>query len=464
MTAAQKLGRVLNVKPVKLYRSLSDRQSGFAYVSRTADPVLARKAVALDIRGVGSYPEELRVYPLRSVAAQVLGFVGTDKKGLDGLELALDKELRGRAGSQVVVQGLGGSVLRTERVREPVEGKDVRLTIDADIQFRAEQVLRDTLARFHGTTATAIVMDPNDGSILTMANAPTLDANKYGQDISCARDRAISDVTEPGSIFKVLTVAAALQEEVVRATDSFVLPPVLHVGDKEIHEAHPRGTQVFSVRRILVESSNVGAATLGSRLGHKRLQKWIGQFGFGKPTGVPLPGEAAGLLPGYWSSATVGNVPMGQGISVTALQMARAYCAIANGGVLPEPRLVAQIGDQVVPPSKGRRILNEKVTRQVLDMMVDVVATAPGTGQAARIAGYEVAGKTGTAQMADPVHGGYMKRYVASFVGVVPAGDPQLVVLVMVNEPTASVWGGEVAAPAARDIAQFALQHLKIAP
>lgn len=462
MKAAERLGRVLKIKPSKLYRALSDRKSGFAYVERMADPKLARAALALKIPGVGSYPEELRVYPLHSVAAQVLGFVGTDKTGLDGLELSLDKVLRGRPGSETVVQDLNGRVLRTERAKEPVDGKDVHLTIDADIQFRAEQVLRHTLSTFHAKSAVAIVMDPRDGSILALANAPTLDANKYASYADLASDRAVTDTAEPGSIFKVMTVSAALQSKVVTPSWGAWLPPTLQIDDKVIHEAEPRGTEYFTVRRILVDSSNVGAATLGMKLGETRLKEWIKKFGFGKPTGVDLPGEASGIMPGYWSLATTGNVPMGQGISVTALQMARAYCAVANGGILLKPRLVSQIGDEVIPADKGHRILSPTVSREVLSMMVDVVKE--GTGVEAQIPGYQVAGKTGTAQMADPVHGGYMKQYVASFIAVVPASHPQLVVLVMVNQPSPIIWGGSVAAPAARDIAQFALQHLKIAP
>ena len=462
MKAAQQLGHALKISPSKLYRALSDHKSGFAYVAREVDPALAHKALALGIDGVGSYPEELRVYPLRSVAAQILGFVGTDKKGLDGLELTLDKDLRGRTGSETVVQDPSGGVLRTTQVRKPADGEDVRLTIDADIQFHAEQVLRHVLSTLGGKNAAAIVMDPRDGSVLTLANAPTLNANEYAAHADQARDRAITDVMEPGSIFKVITMCAALQTGVVTPDQTFWLPPTITVGGKTIHEAEPRGTEKFTLGQILVKSSNVGAATLGVKLGQSRLQQWIDRFGLGKPTGLPLPGEAAGLLPNYWSESSLGNVPMGQGISVTAIQMARAYCAVANGGILLKPRLVAQIGDQVQPADKGTRILDENVAHEVLRMMVDVVKE--GTGTSAQIPGYVVAGKTGTAQIPDPVHGGYMKKYLSSFIAVVPAAHPQLVVLVMVNQPTLAYYGAQVAAPAARDIAQFALQHLKIAP
>jgi cell division protein FtsI (penicillin-binding protein 3) len=217
------------------------------------------------------------------------------------------------------------------------------------------------------------------------------------------------------------------------------------------------------VKRILAESSNVGAATLGVRLGRERLLEWLNRFGIGSPTGVGFPYEAAGILPGYWSESTTGTVPMGQGISVTALQMAAVYAAIANGGLLVQPRLVAQVGDQVVAPDQGTRVISTTVAAQVLAMMNDAVME--GTGTQFKIAGYKAAGKTGTAQKPDAKRGGYAQgKYVASFVGVVPSDHPRLVVLVSIDEPVGDFYGGTVAAPAAHDIAVFALQHLKIAP
>jgi cell division protein FtsI/penicillin-binding protein 2 len=431
-------------------------------VARKTDPVRARKAVKLGIKGVGSYPEELRVYPMKRLAAQVLGYAGTENKGLAGLELLYDKELRGRSGEQEVVQDPAGRVLSTERLKEPVDGKDIRLTIDADIQFEAESILVRTVRDFSAKAATAVVLDARDGSVLAMANAPLIDANHYGRKPKHTRNRIVTDVFEPGSIFKPLTIAAAIEEGLVEPETEFVLPPTLHVGDKVIHEAHPRGTETFSVRRILVESSNVGAAVIGMKLGQAGLKKWIRAYGFGAATGVEYPGEVTGQLPDYWSLATTGNVPMGQGISTTVLQMAAAYAILGNGGVAVRPRLVAQVGDEILAPAARRRVLSEQTAAQVLDMMAGVVAS--GTGKQARIAGYRVAGKTGTAQKVVDGQAGYAKgRYMASFLLMVPARDPRLLVLVVADEPH-PIWGGVVAAPAARDIAEFALAHLKIAP
>ena len=461
--AARELAKVLHLKRKPLQRLLSDRDSGFAYVARKADPQLAQQAVALRIPGVGSYPEEERVYPLKTVAAQVLGFAGTENKGLAGLEYEYDRQLSGRAGGEVVVRDPTGRVLRTARAKDPLPGEDLRLTIDEEIQSWAERILADTVRVQSAKSGTAIVMDSRTGEVLALANAPLIDANKYGQDPARARNRAVTDAYEPGSIFKVVTVSAALAEGLVRPNTKLVLPPTITVGGKVIHEAHPRGTQVFTVHRILAESSNVGAATLGIKLGKERLLKWIDLFGFGRPTGLAFPGEVGGIVPGYWSESTIGNVPMGQGISATPMQIACAYAAIANGGVWHTPRLVAQVGHDVVQPEAGRRVVSQPVARQVVKMMSEAVED--GTGTAFQIPGYRTAGKTGTAEKPDPRHGGYAKgKYVASFVGIVPADHPSLIVVVMVDEPQGQIWGAAVAAPAAQKIAVFALQHLKIAP
>ncbi len=262
----------------------------------------------------------------------------------------------------------------------------------------------------------------------------------------------------------MVTVAGALSDGLVEPSTSFVLPPTLRVGDRVIHDAEQRGTERLTVRQILAKSSNVGAVTVGKLLGKQRLLDWIYRFGFGKLTGIDFPGEVPGfVLPGdRWWSSTIGNVPMGQGISVTPIQMVAAYGAIANDGVMIKPYLTAQVGTRVAARQKGRRIVTPKVAQQLRSMLSDVVAD--GTGTEAQIPGYVVAGKTGTAQKALPNGGGYSKvNYVASFIGMVPARDPQLVVAVVVDEPH-PYWGGTVAAPAFRQIASYALQRLEIAP
>jgi cell division protein FtsI (penicillin-binding protein 3) len=462
--AARQLAKLLHVPRAKLEKAFLQKDSWYTCVARQIDPSLAKKALDLKIIGVGSSPEEKRVYPLKTLAAQVVGYVGTENTGLAGLEQKYNPALRGLPGSEVVVIDAAGQVLKTASDKDPQTGATVRLTIDQAIQLRAETILRDTVRQYHAKGATAIVMDPQSGTLLALANVPLVDANKWGQaKPAIERNRAITDIYEPGSTFKVITVSAALEDRLVTPKSSFVLPYQLVVDGHTFQDAEPRGTEKMTVRDILSQSSNVGAATLGRLLGKQELLRWINKFGFGKPTGIAFPGEAAGKLPGYWANSTTVTVPMGQGISVTALQMASAYAAVANGGILQEPRLVAAVGDRPTKPARQRRVISAAVAKQVLSMMNDVVME--GTGTAFQIPGYTAAGKTGTAQVPDYNHGGYAHgKYIASFIGLVPAAHPKLLVMVVVDEPTSAIFGGVVAAPAAQKIAQFVLTYLKIAP
>jgi cell division protein FtsI (penicillin-binding protein 3) len=467
-SAANKLARALQIRGKRaradLLAKLSDPKSGFAYVARKVDPDLAAKALALKLPGVGMYAEEQRVYPMQTVAAQVLGFAGTDNNGLAGIELQYDKQLSGTPGSEVIVRDTTGKLaLKTLQATQPVPGQDVRLTIDRDIQYKAERVLDQTVRAFQAKGAVAIVMNPKTGEIYAMVNAPLVKSKNFGVDPAADRNRAVTDAFEPGSIFKTVTVAGALSEGLVTPGAKFTLPPTIKVADRVIHESHARGTVTYSVRDILTYSSNVGAVTIGLRLGQSRLLKWIDAFGFGTKTGIPFPGEVAGSVPQTWSGSTIGNVPMGQGISVTPLQVAQAYATVANGGVMVQPRLVAQVGTHVMPAAPQHRVISAKVAHQLMSMLTDVVKK--GTGMVAQIPGYEVAGKTGTANIPLPNGNGYSSTaYMASFCGIVPANDPQLVVLVVVDSPRTAIWGAASAAPAVKEIATFALQHLEIAP
>jgi cell division protein FtsI/penicillin-binding protein 2 len=308
------------------------------------------------------------------------------------------------------------------------------------------------------------VLDPRTGAVLAMAVAPSFDANRFGSTPAARRrNRVVTDVYEPGSTFKVVTVAAALSEKIVSPTTPFTLQTSIRVADRIIHEHEPRPTQRMTVAQILSQSSNVGTITLAQMLGRSRVESWIERFGFGNPTGVDAPGETDGLLPGYWSGSSIGNVPIGQGIGVTPIQMAAAYAAIANDGVYRTPYLVERVGREWRSRGQGRRVLSKTVSAQMMAMLRDVVSAEGGTGAAAAVPGYTVAGKTGTA--AKPVPGGYStSRYVASFVGVVPAKDPRLVVLVSIDEPNGAIWGGVVAAPAFSEIARSSLVELEVAP
>ena len=466
--AALALCRALQIDRKKERRAviaaLSRRGSGFAYVARKVDPELAQAARALDLPGVGTYDEEERTYPMQGSAAQVLGFAGVDNQGLAGIELAYDEQLSGEAGSEVVVRDPAGRTLKTVRQAPPVPGADVRLTIDENIQYTAEDVLARAVRDSHAKAAVAIVMDPRTGEVLAMANVPKVKGNVFKNSPS-ERNRAVTDVYEPGSIFKLVTISGALADDLVRPTTKFTLPPTLTLEDRTINESHPRGTVVYTVREILQWSSNVGAVKIGIKMGKQSLAEWIDAFGFGEPTGIEFPGEAGGIvLPAdQWSGTTIVNVPMGQGIAVTPIQMAAAFAAVANDGVAVEPRLVAQVGETVSGASKEHRVIPARVAREVRSMLA--TAVAEGTGTKAQIPGYEVAGKTGTAEKPLPGGGGYStSNYVASFIGMVPADHPRLVVMVAVDEPHTSIYGGDIAAPAVREIMLFALRHLEIAP
>jgi cell division protein FtsI (penicillin-binding protein 3) len=463
--AAIAVQRTLGLDANRLYGTLADHSRGFVYVDRQADPAQAAALQKLKLPGFGFYPEARRSYPQGSVAAQVLGYVGTDGNGLSGLELQYDHELAGHPGQEALVKDPAGRVIDIQRQRAEIPGEDVFLTIDHSVQANAEEVLRATVHKWSAKSASAIVLDPRTGAILAMAIQPGYDANRYpSAPRDLQRNRTVTDTYEPGSTFKLITVAGALSERLVAPSTRFTLPYQLQVADRVIHDAEKRGAVNYSVSQILAHSSNIGAITLAQMLGRKRLSDWIKRFGFDRTTGVDFPGESPGIVlpPDKWSGSTIGNVPIGQGIAVTPVQMAAAYAAIANHGIWSRPHLVDHVAGGGRPSLHRHRLVSRHIADQLMLMLKDVVAE--GTGQYAAIPGYQVAGKTGTAQKPDS-HGGYATgRYVASFVGAVPASRPRLVVLVTVDEPRGAIWGGVVAAPAFQQIARFDLQYLEVPP
>ena len=463
--AALAVERTLGLDANRVYPELADRTHGFVYIERQADPAQAAALQHLKLSGFGFYPEERRTYPQGSVAAQVLGYVGIDGDGLSGLELQFDKQLAGSAGHETIVKDPGGRVIDIEQQRPETPGRDVFLTLDHTIQANAEEVLRETVHKWHAKSASAIVLDPRTGAVLAMAVQPGFDANRFpSAPRDLQRNRSVTDTYEPGSTFKLVTVGAALSEHLVSPSTRFTLPYSLHVADRVIHDAEERGTVNYSVAQILAHSSNIGAIELAQMVGKTRLSNWINRFGFGRVTGIDFPGESPGIVlpPDKWSGSTIGNVPIGQGIAVTPVQMAAAYAAIANRGVWSRPHLVDHVAGGGRPSLYRRRLVSQQVASELMLMLKDVVAE--GTGTYAAMPGYQVAGKTGTAQKPDS-HGGYATgRYVASFVGIVPASRPRLVVLVTVDEPEGAIWGGVVAAPAFQQIARFDLQYLEVPP
>ena len=419
--AAIAAAKAFDLDPNELYAQLRDRSKGFLYVQRKADPVQAAELEKLKIPGLGFYAEERRRYPQRSVASHVLGYAGTDNSGLEGIERALDGKLRGEGqlGDERIVRDPFGRPIEVVTSRPERPGRNVRLTIDHEIQAATESILARTARVWGAKGATAIVMDTGTGAVLSMANAPTFDANRFGSaPAEVRRNRAVTDVYEPGSTFKIVTIAGALEDSVVtRARRS--LQPTIKVADRVIHEAHWRPTQRMTVRQILSESSNIGTVTVAQRLGAGELSTWIQRFGFGSPTGLDYPGESPGMvLPlEKWYGSTIGTVPIGQGIAVTPMQMVSAYATIGNGGVRRTPHLVERIGGRLVPVKRGERVVSKRTANSMMSMFRDVVLE--GTGTEAAIPGYTVAGKTGTA--AKPENGRYVAKYVASFVGLVPA-------------------------------------------
>jgi cell division protein FtsI (penicillin-binding protein 3) len=458
--------KTLRIDADVLYPQLLDKSKGFVYVKRKAGAEQAKALQARKLAGVGFLPEEQRVYPQGGVAAHVLGYAGTDNRGLAGLELQLERVLGGRAGSETYVKDPFGRVLNVVESSPERPGRDVFLTLDHTIQANAESVLRSTLSQWGAQRATAVVLDARSGGILAMAVAPGFDANAYARTpVDRHRNVAVTDTYEPGSTFKLVTVAGALSEGLVNESSPFTLPYGIHVADRVVRDAEPRGTETMTVAQILSRSSNVGAITLAQLLGPQRLGRWIERFGFGEPTGIDFPGETSGIvLPvDEWSGSTIANVPIGQGIGVTAVQMAAAYAAVANDGVWIAPHLVDHVSGGRRKRPERRRVLSASVAGQVLRMLEDVVSE--GTGTLAAVPGYTIAGKTGTAAKPDPVNGGYStSNYVASFIGIVPASRPRFVILVSVDEPRGAIWGGVVAAPAFKRIADFVLQYLEVPP
>ena len=455
---------ILGVDPNAIYKALLNKNTHFAYIARQADPLKAARLRKKALPGIFFYGEEHRAYPQGAVAANVLGFAGIDNHGLAGLEHSLDASLVGHPGSQTVIKAPDGTTLDVESATPERQGQSVVLAIDHTIQAEAEAVLRDSMKQWHAKAASAVVLDPITGEVLAMASAPGFNANNYAKaDPESQRNRAVTDTYEPGSTFKLVTVTAALSEQLVTPLTRFNLPYSIDVADRTVHDAELRGTETLTVRQILARSSNVGAITLAQKLGKARLAAWIERFGFGKTTGIDFPGESAGIVLATknWSGSTIGNVPIGQGIAVTPIQMASVYATIANGGERIVPRLVQSVDGKATPMVKTR-VIPAPLARELTGMLTNVVVT--GTGMEAAIPGFNVAGKTGTAEKPDP-RGGYAKgKYVASFVGFVPASKPRFVVLVLVDEPQGSIFGGVIAAPAFQRIARFALQYYEVPP
>ena len=470
---SQGLARILNMRTAEVREKLTTDKP-FVWVRRQVSSTEAEKVQALNAEGIGMFYEPNRHYPQGQLAGQLIGFVGRDSEGLEGLELKYNEYVRGETGSSVAERdALGRRVLvqGVEGLHIP-PGSDIHLTLDTSIQHMAEKELEASILKYRAKAGVAVVVEPFTGEILALANYPSFDPNHYAkQSAEQRRNRAVTDSFEPGSTFKTILAAAALEEGVVGKDDLFYCEMGKYsFAGRVIHDTHPHGWLPFS--KILQVSSNIGFTKVAEKLKKERFFKYIEKFGFGEPTGLDVPGEVAGLLrkPDKWSGVDLATHGFGQGLSTTPMQLVMAYAAIANGGFLMRPyvmrRVVSAKGETVMEnePRVVRRVVSQNTATLLASMLRDVTAEG-GTGAMANVDGFDVAGKTGTAQKADPVHGGYAaKKRVASFVGFVPADQPRLVALVLIDEPEVNVYGGVVAAPVFRNIAQGALRHLAIAP
>jgi cell division protein FtsI (penicillin-binding protein 3) len=462
---AAKLAKVLDLSEGEILERLADRSSGFAYIARDVSLDAAEEIEGLDLRGIGLLPDSRRVYPQGALAGQLIGTVGIDHQGLTGLESSEDDVIGGSDGEREIVQDALGQELERRTVTPATSGESLRLTLDASVQAETEEVLAGIGRAYQPDGATAIVLDPRDSEILAMANWPGVDPrDPAGADPEALGNMATGFSYEPGSTFKAFTVAGALEEKLVTPETRFDLAPTIRVADRTIEESHPRGYVNYSVAEILKYSSNVGAVTIGLELGATEFDKWIRAFGFGEPTGVRFPGEERGIVipPEDYSGSTMGNLPIGQGLSVTPMQMVAAYAAIADGGELCTPRLILEQGGEPVAAPPCERIVS-RANAAAVRRMLEGVLEAGGTAANVSVPGYTLAGKTGTAQKV--VDGVYSEtEYVASFVGFAPAEDPRLLAAIVVDNPKGDIYGGTVAAPAFGEIAQFALPYLGIAP
>jgi cell division protein FtsI (penicillin-binding protein 3) len=459
---AEKLASILDLEEGEVLKSLTE-DSGFAYVARKVDLPRAARIARLELPGIGELPDSRRTYPQGDLAAQTLGVVGEENQGLTGLEAGEESVLGGSDGERRIVNDALGEPIRLETVKEASDGEDLKLTLDPAIQEETEAALAEVGEAYAPKGATAIVMNPRNSQLLAIANWPPVDPsdleNASPEDLM---NRATGFTYEPGSTFKAFTVSAALEEGLVTPETTFTLAPQLHVADRVIEDAEARPTVTLSVAEILSHSSNVGAATIGLMVGAEKFSRWIDRFGFGRPTGVQLPAEEQGLvLPlDEYSGSTMGNLPIGQGLGVTPMQMIAGYAAIANGGTLRPPQLIERIGEEEVHEPKGRRVISPVVAEEVRTMLEGVLAPG-GTASEVSVPGYTLAGKTGTAQVAE--NGTYSEtKYIASFIGFAPAQDPRLLVAVVVDEPQGEIYGGSVAAPAFGKIASFALPYLGV--
>jgi cell division protein FtsI (penicillin-binding protein 3) len=469
-TEAQKISRVLDLRVRDLLPKLT-ADTTFVYLARQVELKTTVLLERLHLPGIGFLPTSRRAYPAGPLAPQVMGFVGVDGVGLAGLELEYQGVLSGTPGERTRELDPSGQPIvgGIDAEQAPAPGSDLVVTIDRDIQFQVQSALEEAVKSNQAMGGTVIVMDPRTGDVYAMATYPWFHPNEFATARpSTWRNKAVTDVFEPGSVNKVITAAATVQERSLALDEQLSVPWKMRVGDFVIHDAHRHGVEAMTVGDIVAQSSNIGAVEVAERLGAARLATYLSRFGLGQVTGIGFPGESAGMmLPLYqWSDTSLATMAYGQGIAVTPLQMISVYATIANGGVWVQPRLVRGTVDpegafHPAPSSSIRRVVSDDTAQMVTRMLA--FAVKAGTGAAARIPGFRVAGKTGTARIPRPTGGYYSDRYFASFIGFLPASHPRVVIAAILDRPTTE-YGGIAAAPLFQQVARYAIERLGIAP
>lgn len=467
---ARTLSPVLHVRAADLEKKLRQDRS-FVWLARKLDPEEGHRIEQMPMEGIGTVLEGRRFYPKGPLLAHVLGFAGLDGEGLEGLERRYESNLHGQKRVAVLQRDALGRIVfsKDEEAQRPSAGQSLTLTIDEVIQYIAEKELEEAMVKTRAKAGTVIVLDPNTGELLALAINPRFNPNSVaGLTPGRWRNRALTDAYEPGSTMKAMVAAAALEEKVMRPdTMVFGENGRMTIANTVIHDHEKMGWVTFS--QVIQKSSNIGAAKTGMALGDQRLYRYLHAFGFGQRTDIDLPGEAVGLFrePRDWGRRSLASISMGQEIGVTPIQMVTAISALANGGRVMKPYVVSEVRDaqgvvvKRVEPQVKRQVISPETARTVTSILEGVVTN--GTGTKAAIPGFRVAGKTGTAQKIDPRTGAYSStQFVGSFVGFVPADNPRLAMIVVIDEPQGEAWGGSVAAPVFRRVGEQVLNYLGV--
>ena len=464
---AQTLAPILGLRAAELMPALT-HDGTFAFVARQVEEDVAQRVEDLNLAGIDSLPVPKRYYPSGELAPQVLGFVGVDGVGLAGLESQFDTALRGIPGERTQEFSPGGTPISTasDVAKQQVPGIDLVTTIDRQMQYQVQTALQRAVEANGAKGGTVVVMDPATGDVYAMASYPWYDPNNFSTcalDPEPCRNRAVTDTFEPGSVNKVITAAAALETGAVDVYRRFHVPAQMTVGEFTIHDSHVHPVETMTLGDIITESSNIGAAMVATEVGNDEMARFMSRFGYGRQTGIGFPGEAEGSVPSAWDDVIRATASYGQGVAVTPLQMADVYATIANGGRWVQPRLIrgtrsADGSFHAAPVKPSHEVVRPDTAQMLTRMLAEVVKD--GTGVEAQIPGYQVAGKTGTSRKIDD-YGSYIDRYMASFVGFLPAGAPRLVIAVSIDEPR-TVYGGVAAAPLFSEIARYAIQRLGI--